>query len=203
MRTEDGHGRRRRVSRVPEGHPRRPRPAAGKAKAQALLEDANLAEAWTIYQRQHEPGAPAHYEEATVTDIVSKLVKYGHLSDNQTKFVGELLALIVERPQREAAQAAEKAAADPVPVTEARIMVEGEILSTKVVWGAYGDTVKCLIKTSAGWKLWITRPDAISQATRGDRIALTCKVEPSRDDPKFGFGKRPTRARIVKTTATV
>ena len=174
--------------------------AAGKAKAQALLEDADLAEAWAIY---HAPGAREHYQETTVADIVGGLVRYGNLSDKQTAFLHRLLTQIKERPAREASRKAEQDAAAPVPVTDARILVEGEILTVKVIETAYGITDKCLIKTSAGWKLWITLPSSIGQARRGDRIALTCKVEPSRDDPKFGFGKRPSRARIVTRAATV
>ena len=175
--------------------------AAGKAKAQALLEDANLAGAWSIYQAGTD--AHVHYEETTTADIVSALVRYGSISDNQTAFLGKLLALIAERPAREAARQAEKDAAAPVPVTNARLMIEGDILTIKTIESQYGETDKCLIRTSAGWKLWITLPSAASSARRGDRIALTCAVEPSRDDPKFGFGKRPTKARIVaKATAT-
>ena len=171
--------------------------AAGKAKAQALLEDLNLAAAWAIFAAQRTTAASPHFEELTVADIVYKLVTYGSISDNQTAYLGKLLALIAERPAREAAQAAEKDAAAPVPVTDGRVNVEGDILSIKVVEGNYGDTDKCLIKTSAGWKLWVTLPDAIGNAQRGDRVALACKVEPSRDDPKFAFGKRPSKARIV------
>ena len=177
--------------------------AAGKAKAQALLEDANLAGAWTIYQQENEPGAHWQYEETTVADIVSKLIRYGSISNNQTAFVGKLLSLIAERPARLAAQATERAAAAPVPATDGRILVEGEILTVKAVETAYGTTDKCLIKTSAGWKLWITLPADIGTAARGDTVALSCRVEASKDDPKFGFGKRPSRARIVTRAATV
>ena len=169
--------------------------AAGKAKAQALLEDANLAGAWAIYQAGTD--AHVHYEETTVSDIVSNLVRYGSISEKQTAFMRKLLVLITERPAREAAQAAELAAAAPVPVTDTRVEVEGDILTIKTIESAFGFTDKCLIKTSAGWKLWLTLPAAVDKAQRGDRIAFTCKVEPSRDDPKFGFGKRPTKARIV------
>ena len=176
---------------------------AGKAKAQALLEDENLAEAWAIYQRENEPGAHWGYEETTIADIVSKLVKYGNLSDKQTAFLHRLLTTILERPAREASRKAEHDAAEPVPVGTGRVDVEGVILSIKAVESSYGVTDKCLIRTGAGWKLWITLPADIGAATRGDTVALSCRVEPSKDDPKFGFGKRPSKARIVKSTATV
>ena len=177
--------------------------AAGKAKAQALLEDENLGEAWAIYGRRNEPGAPAHFEEMTVADIVSKLVKYGHLSDKQTAFLHRLLTKILERPAREASRKAEHDAAEPVPVGTDRIDVEGVILTVKTVESQFGITDKCLIRTGAGWKLWVTMPQQIGSASRGDTVALSCRVEASADDPKFGFGKRPSRARIVKSAATV
>ena len=177
--------------------------AAGKAKAQALLEDENLGQAWAIYGRRNEPAAPAHFEEMTVADIVSKLVRYGSVSDKQTAFLHKLLAKITERPAREAARQAEDAAAAPVPVGTDRIDVEGVILTIKSVESQYGITDKCLIKAAAGWKLWVTLPGDIGGANRGDTVALSCRVEASTDDPRFGFGKRPTRARIVKSAATV
>ena len=177
--------------------------AAGKAKAHALLEDANLSAAWTIYKQEHEPGAHWGYEETTIADIVSKLVRYGSISEKQDAFLHTLLAKLKERPAREASRKAELAAAAPVPVTDARVDVDGVILTIKSVETQFGITDKCLLKTSAGWKLWVTLPADIGTAARGDTIALSCRVEPSKDDPKFGFGKRPSRARIVKSTATV
>ena len=169
--------------------------AAGKAKAQAVLEDADLAEAWAIYRAGTD--AHVHYEETTVADIVSKLVRYGSISDPQTAFLRRLLTQIATRAARATARQAEDDAAEPVPVGGGRVDVEGVILTIKSVESQFGITDKCLIRAAAGWKLWVTLPGDIDTANRGDVVAFACRVEPSTDDPKFGFGKRPTRARIV------
>ena len=171
---------------------------AGKRKAQTVLAAADLSAAWTVYTT---PG-PALYEENTISDIVSKLVRYGSVSDKQLGFVRKLLAAIPERAAKAAARAAEAAAAAPVPVTDARIVIEGEVLAKKSVEGRFGTTVKMLVKTDAGTKLWGTIPAAICPE-KGDRVKLVAKVEPSKDDPKFGFFSRPAQAVIVAASVSV
>lgn len=169
---------------------------AGKRKAQTVLAAADLSEAWVIYTTSKA----TEYEENTIRDIVSKLVRYGSVSDKALGFVRSLLARIPERAVKAAARAVEQAAAAPVPVTDARIVIEGEVLSKKVVEGRFGSVLKMLVKTDAGTKLWGSVPAAISPE-KGDRVKLVAKVEPSKDDPKFGFFSRPAQAVIV--TASV
>lgn len=95
--------------------------------------------------------------------------------------------------------AAEAHAALP-GVPTGRATVEGEILSTKWVENTYsyngGGTTKMLVLTDAGWKVWGTMPSSLD-AERGDRVAFTATLEPSRDDHAFGFFKRPTQARVA------
>jgi hypothetical protein len=171
---------------------------AGKRKAQEVLAAADLSAAWTVYTTPHAPA----YEENTISDIVGKLVRYGSVSDKQLAFVRRLLAAIPERAVKVAARAVEQAAAAPVPVTDARIVIEGEVLSKKVVEGRFGSVLKMLVKTDAGTKLWGTVPAAISPE-KGDRVKLVAKVEPSKDDPKFGFFSRPAQAVIVTASLPV
>jgi len=171
---------------------------AGKRKAQNVLAAADLSAAWMVYTT---PG-PALYEENTICDIVGKLVRYGSVSDKQLAFVRKLLAVIPERAARAEKRAAEQVAAAPVPVTDARIVIEGEVLSKKVVEGRFGSTIKMLVKTDAGTKLWGTIPAAI-HPEKGDRVKLVAKVEPSKDDPKFGFFSRPAQAVIVTASLSV
>ena len=193
---------------------------AGKKKAQALLAEAGLSEAWAVYIVEY----PKHtadctkiyndpieqtasgctcgfdarwkqhsaYEEITLRDIVGKLVKYGNLSDSQKVFVGKLLGNIKERPAKLAAQQAEKDAAGPIP--EGRVTAEGVVLAVKETKG-YGfsryapETVwKLLIRLDNGSKVWGSR---FANLEKGSRIKFTASFEVSKDDPKFGFYKRP------------
>jgi hypothetical protein len=186
--------------------------ATGKAKAEKFLNDNALTHAWEIYSADKtmfeggnsygpDTGYDQQWEERTICDIVGKLVRYGSVSDKQTNFLQTLLTKIDTRDEREAAQAAEHDLADSVPITNDRIKIEGEILSVKVVDGYYKSQVKTvlktLIRTEAGWKVWGTLPTAIDTAKRGNVVRLSAKVAVSKDDPKFGFFNRPSKAEIV------
>jgi hypothetical protein len=166
----------------------------GKARAQELLADRQLNTAWTIYTATYD--APLPREESIITDIVSKVVRYGSISDKQANFVGKLLSDISNRAQRTAQREAEKAAAAPLPVSDQRITIRGEVVSTKLVDGFRGSVLKMLVRHQDGWKVWGTVPAGLS-VERGDTVEFSAKVQPSRDDPKFGFFSRPTQARKI------
>lgn len=67
---------------------------AGKAKAQAQLAERGLTAAWEIYTAE----AGAGYEENVLRDMISKLVRYGSMSDKQWAFAATLVAKIAARP---------------------------------------------------------------------------------------------------------
>jgi len=161
---------------------------AGKKKARAILEQAGLLQAWTIYLESES----TEYEERTIRDIVGKLVTYGNISEKALNFVGILLNKIVNRAELKAKQEAEKAAAANCP--EGRVVITGEVLSTKVQYTAFGEVVKMLVKAETGFKVWGTCPANIQ---RGMKIEFTATVTPSKDDPKFGFFKRPAKANVL------
>lgn len=168
---------------------------AGKAKAQALLADAGLSRCWDLYTSPR-PGQDVaeEYEERTVRDIVGKLVTYGDISEKQMAYLGTLLTKIDTRAERLAQREAEHEAAAPAPT--GRVDVSGLVLSTKAMDGyarGYAGPIKMLVQTDAGWKLWVTAPDALlgEKPLRGERVSLRVTVTPSTDDPKFAFGKRP------------
>ena len=76
---------------------------AGKLKAQGILREAGLEQAWNIAQETDEQVRRGYqYEEATICDIVSKLIRYGSISEAQTGFIRKLLGQIDARAQRQA-----------------------------------------------------------------------------------------------------
>lgn len=171
---------------------------AGKAKAQALLAEKGLQQAWAIHQTEPKAGR----EEVTVTDIVGKLVQYGSLSDNQYGFLKTLLDRIATRPEREAKRAAEDAAAKPCP--SGRIEITGTVLTVKEQPSDYapgGSVLKMLVRADDGWKVWGTVPsillESVGAVRNGVRVRFTATVTPSEKDNKFGFYKRPTNAAFV------
>ena len=165
---------------------------AGKAKAQTILAEAGLSHLWPIYEMS-DYALP--YEEATIRDIVGKLVKYGSVSEKALGFAGSLFEKIGKRAEIAAQRAAELAAASPCP--SGRVRVTGTILSVKTQDSPWGVNVKMLVRAESGFKVWCTLP-ASSQANKGDSVAFTATLEPSKDDAKFGFGSRPAKFEILQ-----
>jgi len=191
---------------------------AGKRKAIALLGDAGLIDAWEVFTADY----PKHnactitftdygeesgecscglrdrlkdymaFPEATIRDIVGKLVKYGSVSEKQTAFIGKLLKQIADRPIVEAARKAERDAAGPVPV--GRVEMQGEVVGVKQVEGmsfsrnADGVRTKLVIKLENGSVVFGAR---FANLDKGDKVHFVASVEASQNDPKFGFYKRP------------
>jgi hypothetical protein len=166
----------------------------GKTKAAQILAERNLTGAWEVYTATYD--APLAREESIITDIVGKVVQYGSISDKQANFVAKLLADIGQRAQRTAQREADKAAAAPLPVSDKRMTIRGEVVSTKLTDGFRGEVLKMLVRHESGWKVWGTVPAGLT-VERGDTVEFDAKVQPSRDDPKFGFFSRPTQARKI------
>jgi hypothetical protein len=164
----------------------------GKKKAQATLEESGLLRCYEIYDASDR--SDFRYEESTITDIVSKLVKYGSISEKATNFLKVLLEKLDTRAEREAEQKAKADAAAPVPT--GKVTITGTVLTVKVQDGFYGPCTKMLVVDDSGFKVWGTRPSG-SNVERGARLSFTATVEPSPDDTKFGFFKRPSKVVIL------
>lgn len=169
---------------------------AGKRKAKALLEVNNLLPAWEIYTATDT--ADWRHEEEIVSDIVSKLVKYGSLSDKQFAFLRSLIEKITHRQEIDAKRAADHQAAKPVPVTDGRVMICGKVLSIKRPAPYEGGfPTRILVLHADGWKLFGSLPRDIQDVKVGQDVEFSATIKASDKDPKFGFFSRPTKARIV------
>ena len=168
--------------------------AAGKAKAVRFLKDAGVTCAYDIWlQKDYDNW---EWEEATIFDIVSKLVRYGSISDKQVAFISKLMKKIDDRAEIAAQRAAEAEAAAPIPCDGERIHVRGEVITTKYVETNFGEILKMLVRHADGWKVWGSVPASIDPL-RGDIVTFDAKVNVSKDDEKFGFFSRPTKAKIL------
>lgn len=182
------------------------REAARYAAAARTQADA-LGFAWLYSTGKHD--------NKTLNDIAHKGLKFGGLTERQIELVKRLhdgtpAEWEVKKAERQAQRAAEEAAAQPVPSTDARVTVRGTILSTKTQDGyAFGTTVlKMLVKTEAGYKLWGTVPEVLAaefggsseagDKLRGKTIEFSAKIQRSPEDEKFGFFRRPSKARFIE-----
>ena len=140
-------------------------------------------------------------DNVTTRDIARKLALRGSLSERQVSYVHSL-ARQVERAAEWKAQ--EQQLLD-VPISIGRVELTGRILTTKLKESDWGTSLKMMVmvETAGGnFKVWGSVPRAIEESTvdelRGQQIRFTAMVEPSRQDPKFGFFKRPTKASIIE-----
>lgn len=180
---------------------------AGKRKAEAALAEKGLQAAWTLYANSNSiEGLADLWEERTILDIVGKLVRWGSISDKQFAFLGKLLEKIAGRAEVEATRQAEADAAQPVPVTCERVTIRGKILTVREQESEfYYNKIdrRMLVQAVDGWKVWGSLPRQFNVAdlktgADGDLVEFDAQIIPSRDDPKFGFFKRPTKARFIE-----
>lgn len=171
------------------------------------VENARIAAEAKAFAEQH-PDVIAHLERFAPTntfyaDLLAKLARYGSLSERQV----EAVLRNVERDYQREAEQAKRAAAHAakveagVRVPEGKVTVTGTVISTKWVDNDFGGNLKMLVESDQGWKVWGTVPSAIEPAA-GDRVRFNATVTPSKDDPLFGFYKRPTKPALLTPTAT-
>jgi hypothetical protein len=103
------------------------------------------------------------------------------------------------RAEWAAKRAQEEATLAPVPVTDQRIRVTGEVVTVKAnVETQFGLVHKIIVQCEGGYKLHGTlpKPLTLDQVSVGTTISFDARIEPARDSKVFGFFKRPTKAEV-------
>lgn len=131
-------------------------------------------------------------------DLLRKLREYGPWSIRQRDAVLRGKAADAERAARDAEREAEVR----IPAIEGRIVIEGEVVSTKWQESDYGGRLVFTVKDDRGFLVWGTVPSSI-QPERGDRVRFTATVTRSDRDESFGFAKRPTKAEVIEKEVLV
>lgn len=125
-------------------------------------------------------------------DMLRKLAKWLSLSRKQIAFMRSLIKWDGERELRDAKRRSEAAAAPDW--TEGRFSVSGQVLSTKFQDNDFGGAWKMLVKIADGRKCWGSVPKFFDGG-KGDDVAFTGTFKVSRDDSKFAFFSRPSKAK--------
>ena len=92
---------------------------------------------------------------------------------------------------REAEQAAIYATAESCPT--GKVEISGIVLATKWQESMYGSTLKMLVQDDRGFKVYGSVPAKLENV-KGRSVSFSATIQPSEDDEKFGFFKRPTKA---------
>jgi len=132
------------------------------------------------------------------------LISSGRLTRKQIR----LIRKIGRQARAKAAENAERIAirkAEGLPVRnfqaipEGRQTIVGKIISMRAEDAYYGHrrVVKMLVEDDCGFRVWGSKPRAISGADRGDRVRFTATIE--RKDSRFGFFSYPNKAEVIES----
>lgn len=191
------------------------------AKARAYLTTVGLVAMLTLFL--DKDNTSREFPEVTLRDMCGKVIGWGNeLSEKQQAFARKLLQQIADRPRLEAERAAKDANRQPVPVTDKRLTVRGTIIGAEYREGGYSSQgfyqpscVKIVVEATEGYKVWGTAAGELTDAVlefsdksylsgdeqaallKGKRVQFDARLTPSDKDTKFGFFKRPTKARIL------
>lgn len=165
---------------------------AGKLKAQGILREAGLEQAYAIAQETDEQVRRVYkYEEATICDIVVKLIKYGSISEAQTGFVRKLLGQIDARAQRQADYMARHGGSEHVGVVGDRHQFSVTIRFVKSFETAFGMLFIYVMDDNAGNV--VVYKGSKELGSKGDALALVATVSEhgEREGIKQTIIKRP------------
>jgi len=166
---------------------------SGKVKAviDSMLPDVRAAYDWaTTFEY-------AHY---IAKDIARKVkASASNLSEKQEALLVKLHVESLDKAKQEEERQRQIAEGIIKPVPTGRVTITGTILAFKWVDSEYtrGGTMKMTLLTDEGYKVYGTCPSSIEATEKGTKVKLTASLEPSRDDPIFGFYSRPTKAEVL------
>jgi hypothetical protein len=139
------------------------------AKARAYCAANGISAALDLYMSKDNS---TEFPEVTLRDMIGKALRWGNLSDKQIAFAIKLLAQIADRPRLLAEREARDATRQPVPVTDKRLTIVGNIISAKYQEAAWENgfhkpaCVKVTVEHADGWKVWGTLPRELWEGAR-------------------------------------
>jgi hypothetical protein len=129
------------------------------------------------------------------TDMRCYFNRKGILSEKQVALLRKLHADVAEK----AAKLAEKLASGIVAPT-GRVVISGEVLSTKWVESNYGSALKMRVRDDRGFTCWGSVPkldDGQYSDLVGKKITFKATMEHDNTDPTHGWFRRPTNGKLV------
>lgn len=129
----------------------------------------------------------------TAVDLCHRLRRW-RVSDKQQSLAVAMLDRHRATLAREAEAEQRRAAGITCP--EGRQTIRGTVAGFKTQESRFGTTEKMIVRHADGWAVYVSVPSGITPA-RGDAVEFVATVTRSDRDPIFGFGSRPTQARIV------
>lgn len=167
--------------------------AKGQRAAVAKWEEAGLKHAYDIAtearkEQQYESKRWAAGNK--ISDMLATTERYGTLT---LKMV-DTIKMLADRRDRYAEVQKERAQGADAP--SGRVRVEGTVLNVKTQETVWGTVTKMTVKAREGFVVWVTVPSGM-HVKREQTVAFMATLEPSKDDRKFAFGRRPHGLQIT------
>lgn len=131
-----------------------------------------------------------------IADVAYRFRSNGELSQRQIEAVERIIPQQIERAHEQALRMDAEWGAPVVPAPAGRMVVTGEVLSTRWQDNDFGGCFKMLVKATEGYRVWVTVP-ADLDVERGQHVKFTATLKPKAEDPAFAIGSRPAKASIV------
>lgn len=146
-----------------------------------------------------------------LSDVRRRAAQSGRLSPAQIAAVARAFERIDQRAKWAAERAAEarRLAEAGVKAPEGRAVVVGVVKSAKQHVSHFGESIKIVVESAEGWKVWGTAPasllgdldttviEEVQEAIVGKLISFTATLVRSDRDAAFAFAKRPSKAQFV------
>lgn len=179
--------------------------------ARSILEDQKLGRVWGVVYDPYESVNNAKADErrmhlrGIMTNVLQKFMATGELNAKQHAFLETLMRQYDDALVDIQAQEIEANAAKDIPaeLTYERVTVEGRIMSIKGHQSHFGYVTKCLVQHVDGWKIWGKLPIEVSDAKVGDVIRFDARIEVAKDDKKFGYFSRPSKAKVIEAMEVI
>lgn len=189
--------------------------ARAKKAAEAKIRHAER-EAWTKEHAELYAFLQANRYNSFFGSLLNSVADWGSLTERQEEAAYKAMQ---KQAERDAEKADEPEAQD---APKGRITGKFKVLGMKLQESQYGTTLKMVAQhTDAGYKIWVTVPGNIQNGgvyrfpehddatvipdwdfinshhiEKDMVIELSVDLTPS-DDPKFAYGKRPTKAKLI------
>lgn len=154
-------------------------------------------------QKRFEAAYPGLWQRVMAADsrllpgwVRESLLQWGGLTDKQAAFAIRALDEAVDRAW-EQALAEQQRRETQQPWAAGRQLVTGTVVSCRWVDNDFGSSLKGLLATADGHKVWLTIPrgvDGTADEIRGRQLTVKVTIQPQ-SDPGFAFGSRPVLVR--------
>jgi hypothetical protein len=121
--------------------------------------------------------------------------KYGSWTERQEAALKRSLTQYHDRNERVVASRKARVVSSPIPT--GRVTIIGRVVSTKWVENDFGGSLKMLVESEQGWRVYGTVPARLGEILArtegtlvGSKVAFTATIQPKEQD--FGFFSRPT-----------